>query len=218
MALFVLSLCPWHFCWCRGFCHMTESDLFLFVFELSVAEGVRDQHDLWPTDLNINRGYQLIKDYRPAEYEAPGAMRSLVFNCTICWRPTLPLTLTFDLLTWISIGIIFSSRTIYLLSCLPCHLSAFNLKYPWVLCRFLLRSSWRKAFISYQLHKVWKTNITFDLVTWILIGIINSSKDYVPTKFWSSRGKACLSYQLNKVWKTNITFDLDLLAWTSIEI
>ena len=22
----------WHFCWCRGFCHGTESDLFLFLF------------------------------------------------------------------------------------------------------------------------------------------------------------------------------------------
>ena len=26
----------WHFCWCRGFCHRTESDLFLYVL-LSVT-------------------------------------------------------------------------------------------------------------------------------------------------------------------------------------
>ena len=39
----------WHFCWCRGFCHRTESDLFLFVFikiklnceELYPVHGVR---------------------------------------------------------------------------------------------------------------------------------------------------------------------------------
>ena len=33
VALFVLSLCMpfWHFCWCRGFCHRTDSDLFLFL-------------------------------------------------------------------------------------------------------------------------------------------------------------------------------------------
>ena len=38
----------------------------------------------------------------------------LVISCTRCGRPTWPLTLTFDLRTWISTGIIYSSRTIYL--------------------------------------------------------------------------------------------------------
>ena len=28
----VATLPFWHFCWCRGFCHRTESDLFLFHF------------------------------------------------------------------------------------------------------------------------------------------------------------------------------------------
>ena len=27
----VVTLPFWHFCWCRGFCHRTESDLFLFL-------------------------------------------------------------------------------------------------------------------------------------------------------------------------------------------
>ena len=32
VSLFAWSLCPfWHIRWCRGFCHRTESDLFLFL-------------------------------------------------------------------------------------------------------------------------------------------------------------------------------------------
>ena len=70
--------------------------------------------DLWPTDLNINRGHLLIKDYLPTKFEASRAKRSWVISCTRWSRLAWPLTLTFDLLTWISIGVIYSSRTIYL--------------------------------------------------------------------------------------------------------
>ena len=70
--------------------------------------------DLWPTDLSINRDHLLIKDYLPTEIEASWAKRSWVISCTRWSRRLWPLTLTFDLLTWISIGIIYSSRTIYL--------------------------------------------------------------------------------------------------------
>ena len=31
----VVTLPFWHFCWCRGFCHRTGSDLLLFVFILN---------------------------------------------------------------------------------------------------------------------------------------------------------------------------------------
>ena len=31
----VVTLPFWHFCWCRGFCHRTESDLLLFVCQIS---------------------------------------------------------------------------------------------------------------------------------------------------------------------------------------
>ena len=31
----VVTLPFWHFCWCRGFCHRTESDLFLFLCKSS---------------------------------------------------------------------------------------------------------------------------------------------------------------------------------------
>ena len=30
-VVYVVTLPFWHFCWCRGFCHRTESDLFLFL-------------------------------------------------------------------------------------------------------------------------------------------------------------------------------------------
>ena len=30
-VVWVVALPFWHFCWCRGFCHRTESDLFLFL-------------------------------------------------------------------------------------------------------------------------------------------------------------------------------------------
>ena len=38
--------------------------------------------DLWPTDLNINRGHLLIKDYLPTKFESSGAKRSWVISCT----------------------------------------------------------------------------------------------------------------------------------------
>ena len=70
--------------------------------------------DLWPTDLNIIRGHVLIKDYLPTEIEISGAKHSWVFSCRRCERQTWSLTLTFDLLTWILLGVMYSSRTIYL--------------------------------------------------------------------------------------------------------
>ena len=88
--------------------------------------------DLWPTDLKINRDHLLTKDYLPTKFEASGAKRSWVISCTRWSKLAWPLTLTFDLLTWKSIGIIYWPRTIYLPS----------LK--------LLG----KALLSYQLHKV----------------------------------------------------------------
>ena len=30
-VVYVVTLPVWYFCWCRGFCHRTESDLFLFL-------------------------------------------------------------------------------------------------------------------------------------------------------------------------------------------
>ena len=88
------------------------------VLELSVAQlwftNLNFDLDLWPTDLVINRDHLLMKDYLPIKFEASGAKPIWVISCTRCGRPTWPLTLTFDLLTWILIGIIYSSKTIYI--------------------------------------------------------------------------------------------------------
>ena len=35
----VVTLPFWHFCWCRGFCHRTESDLFLFLLSKYAKYG-----------------------------------------------------------------------------------------------------------------------------------------------------------------------------------
>ena len=75
---------------------------------------IENRLDLWPTNLNIDRGHLLIKDYLPTKFEDSGAKHSWVISCTRWSRLAWPLTLTFDLLTWISIGIIYWSRTIYL--------------------------------------------------------------------------------------------------------
>ena len=89
------------------------------VLELSVAQGMGDQQtfDLEPTDLKINRDHLLILDYLnlPTKFEACRTKHCWVITCTRYRRSTWPFfTLTFDLLIWISIGIIYSSRTIYL--------------------------------------------------------------------------------------------------------
>ena len=56
------------------------------VLELSVAQSEVDWHDLWPTDLNINRDHLLIKDYLhvhvPTKFEASWAKHSWVIRCT----------------------------------------------------------------------------------------------------------------------------------------
>ena len=61
------------------------------VLELSVAQDVVYQLDLWPTDLVINRDHLLNNDYLPTKFEASGAKCSWVICCTRCGRRTLPL-------------------------------------------------------------------------------------------------------------------------------
>ena len=65
------------------------------VFELSITQGVGNQHDLWPTDLNIDEDLLLIKYYLRTKFEASLAKHSWVICCTMCLRPTWPSTLTY---------------------------------------------------------------------------------------------------------------------------
>ena len=119
--------------------------------------------DLWPTDLTINRDNFLIKDYLPTKFEASGAKRCWVIHCTRFGRLTWPLTLTFGLLTWLSIGIIYSSRTIYLPS----------LK--------LVGQSVVELSVTQGLRLTWPLTLTFDLLTWLSIVVIYSSRTiYLP--------------------------------------
>ena len=62
----------------------------------------------------LRGGHLLIKDFLPTKFGASGTKHSWLIGCKRCWRLTWPLTFTFDLLTWKSIGIIYSSSTIYL--------------------------------------------------------------------------------------------------------
>ena len=78
------------------------------------ATDMKNDLDLWPTDLNIYKDHLLIKDYLPTNFEASEAKRFWVISCTTNGQSTWTLTLTFDLLTWKSIGIIYLSLTIYL--------------------------------------------------------------------------------------------------------
>ena len=81
------------------------------VLELSVAQGEVNWHDLWPTDLKINRDHLLTKDYLFTKFEASEAKCSWVISCTseVNWHDLWPWPLT-----WKSIRIIYPPRTIYL--------------------------------------------------------------------------------------------------------
>ena len=158
--------------------------------------------DLWPTDLNINRGHLLIKDYLPTKFKASGAEHSWVISCTRWSKLAWPLTLTFDLLTWKSIGIIYSPRTIYLPS----------LK--------LLGQSVPELLVT----QANLTGMTFDLDLWPTDLNINRdhllTKDYLPTKFEASGAKCSWVISCTRwsklAWPLTLTFDL--LTWKSIGI
>ena len=104
--------------------HLLTKDYLTTKFEASgakcswVISCTRWSKLAWPLtltfDLKINRDHLFTKDYLPTKFEACGAKRSWVISCTRWSKLAWPLTLTFDLLTWKSIGIIYSPRTIYL--------------------------------------------------------------------------------------------------------
>ena len=141
--------------------------------------------DLWPTDLNINRDHLLTKDYLPTKFEASGAKRSWVISCTRWSKLAWPLTLTFDLLTWKSIGIIYSPRTIYLPSLKLLGQSVLELSVAQgESTKFEASGAKRSWVISCtRWSKLARPlTLTFDLLTWKSIGIIYSPRTiYLPS-------------------------------------
>ena len=147
--------------------------------------------DLWPTDLNINRDHLLTKDYLPTKFEASGAKRSWVINCTRWSKLAWPLILTFDLLTWKSIGIIYLPRTMYLPS----------LK---LLGQSVLELSVAQGEVNWHDLRPW----LFDLLTWKSIGIISLTKDYISTKFEASGAKRSWVISCTRLRDTDIPTDI----------
>ena len=129
---------------------------------------------LWPTDLNINRDHQLIKDYLPTKFEASWAKCSWVISCTMCGRLTW--LMTFDLLTWKSTGIIYLSWTIYIQSSKLVGQSIVELSVA--------------QGIGHQ-HDLWPTDLNINRI------IFSSRTIYLSSL--KLLGQSVLSYQLHKV-------------------
>ena len=143
--------------------------------------------DLWPTDLNINKGHLLIKYYLRTKFEASWAMRSWVISCTRWSRLAWPLTLTFDLLTWISIGVLYSSRTIYLPS--------FKL-----LGQSIVELSVAQGEVDWHDLDLWPTDLNIDRGHLLI-------KGYLPTKFEASEAKYSWVISCTRLRDTDIPTD-----------
>ena len=128
-----------------------------------------------------------MKDYLPTKFEASGAKRSGVINCTRWSGLAWPLTLTFNLLTWISIGVIYSSRTIYLPS----------LK---LLGQSILELSVAQGEVNWHDLWPWPTDLKINrdhLLT----------KEYLPTNFEASGAKRYWVISCTKLRDTDIPTD-----------
>ena len=132
------------------------------ILELSVAQCVGDWHDLWPSDLNINRDHLLIKDYLPTKFEAFEAKRSWVISC-ISYVNLWAINMTFDLDLWPTYLNI-NKDHLLILDYLPTKFEACRTKHCWVI-----------SCTSYG-QSTWPLTLTFDLLTWISKGIIYSSR------------------------------------------
>ena len=127
----------------------------------------------------------IIKDYLPTKFDASGAKRSWVINRTRWSRLALPLTLTFDLLTLISIWMIYN---VLIKDYLPTKFDASGAKRSWVISC----TRWSRL--------AWPLTLTFDLLTWISIGIICSSRTiYLPSLILLERSVLELSVAQGEV-------------------
>ena len=102
--------------------HLLMKDYLPTKFEASDAKHSwviscrRYGQSTWPLTFTLLtwKSKLLTLDYLPTKFEACKTKHCWVIGRTRYRRSTWPLTLTFAILTWISIGIIYSSRTIYL--------------------------------------------------------------------------------------------------------
>ena len=60
----VVTLPFWHFCWCRGFCHRTESDLFLFLFK-----SLNRISKLKAAEIHMHHQQTTSQDFLPPIYD-----------------------------------------------------------------------------------------------------------------------------------------------------
>ena len=148
------------------------------VLELSVAQGVRDWHDLWPTDINWD--HLIIRYYLHTEFEA-----LLIYQL----HNSRETDMTFDLDFWPT-DLNINREQLLIKDYPPTKFEASGTKRSWVI------SCTRYG------QSTWSLTLTFDLLTWEPIGVIHLSW----TIYLSSLklvGQTLLSYQLHI-----ITFDL----------
>ena len=144
---------------------------------------------------SLNWIFIKFQDCLPTKFEASGVKHSRVNSCTSCWRRTWPLTYWPEYKKESST---YQGQSTYQV---------------W---------SFRgKAFLSYQLHKVWETNMTFVLDIWPTDLNINSDhllvKYYLPTKFVTYGTKSSWVISCTRcrrlTWPLILVFEL--LTWLS---
>ena len=104
------------------------------VLELSIAQGMGNQHDLWPwPDLNINRDHLLILDYLPTKFEACRTKH--------CYRlPKVQEIMTSDLDLW-STDLNINRDHLLIKDYLPTKFAASGAKCSWVISCTRLRET-----------------------------------------------------------------------------
>ena len=153
--------------------HFTNLSKIGFTFDL----------DFSPTDLNIDRGHLLIKDYLPTKFEASGAKHYWVVSCTRCGRLTWLLSLTFDLNI--------NRDHLLIKDYLPTKFKASGAKHSWVISC----TRWSRL--------EWPLTLTFDLN-------INRDHliimDYQPTTF--EAGGAKRSWVISRTRRSRLAWPL----------
>ena len=156
----------------------------------NIRVGLTFDLDLWPNDLNANRDRLLIKEaiYLPSlKLQEQSVPKLSVAQGLRDWHDLWPWPLTY----WPDYQLGSSTHQ--------------------GLSTYQVWSFWGKALLSYQLHKVWETDMTFDLDLWPTDLTINRdhllTKDYLPTKFEASGAKRSGVISCTRLRATDIPTD-----------